>query len=129
MFMQAYQLFKARAYGADAVLLIAAVLPNNDIDYLIAAARKLGLQCLVEVSLGSESSPVLYICTDDCLQDVWQTRQLPLHQMAFSKHINVTTPEMPLSFSLTAPDIVRAVAGLFCFMMGCVGVLPGTHSR
>ena len=47
--MQAYQLFKARAYGADAVLLIAAVLPNNDLDYLSAAARKLGLQCLIEV--------------------------------------------------------------------------------
>lgn len=47
--MQAYQLFKARAYGADAVLLIAAVLPNNDLDYLAAAARKLGLQCLIEV--------------------------------------------------------------------------------
>ena len=49
--LQAYQLFKARAYGADAVLLIAAVLPNNDLDYLAAAARKLGLQCLIEVSL------------------------------------------------------------------------------
>lgn len=47
--VQAYQLFKARAYGADAVLLIAAVLPNNDLDYLAAAARKLGLQCLIEV--------------------------------------------------------------------------------
>ena len=47
---QAYQLFKARAYGADAVLLIAAVLPNKDLAYLIAAAIKLKLQCLVEVS-------------------------------------------------------------------------------
>ena len=49
--LQAYQLFKARAYGADAVLLIAAVLPNNDLEYLIAAARKIGLQCLVEVRI------------------------------------------------------------------------------
>ena len=52
--LQAYQLFKARAYGADAVLLIAAVLPNKDLEYLVAAARKLGLQCLIEVS---------YLCT------------------------------------------------------------------
>lgn len=52
--LQAYQLFKARAYGADAVLLIAAVLPNNDLEYLIAAARKIGLQCLVEVTSFSE---------------------------------------------------------------------------
>ena len=49
MLLQAYQLFKARAYGADAVLLIAAVLPNNDLEYLIAAAKKIGLQSLIEV--------------------------------------------------------------------------------
>ena len=50
LLLQAYQLFKARAYGADAVLLIAAVLPNNDLEYLIAAAKKIGLQSLIEVS-------------------------------------------------------------------------------
>lgn len=49
MLSQAYQLFKARAYGADAVLLIAAVLPTNDLEYLIAAAKKIGLQSLIEV--------------------------------------------------------------------------------
>ena len=49
--MQAYQLFKARAYGADAVLLIAAVLPNNDLEYQVASARKMKLQCLIEVSI------------------------------------------------------------------------------
>lgn len=49
LWLQAYQLFKARAYGADAVLLIAAVLPNNDLEYLIASARKMKLQCLIEV--------------------------------------------------------------------------------
>lgn len=47
---QAYQVFKARASGADAVLLIAAVLPNSDMNYLIKAARSVGLQCLIEVS-------------------------------------------------------------------------------
>ena len=49
--MQAYQLFKARASGADAVLLIAAVLPNKDLQYLMRSARKIGLQILLEVSL------------------------------------------------------------------------------
>ena len=46
---QAYQVFKARASGADAILLIAAVLPNADLSYLIKAARALGLQVLIEV--------------------------------------------------------------------------------
>ena len=48
--VEAYQLFKARACGADAVLLIAAVLPNNDLAYLIKSVKKLGMQTLIEVS-------------------------------------------------------------------------------
>ena len=47
--MQAYQLYRARECGADAVLLIAAVLPNSDLALLIKVARTLGLQCLIEV--------------------------------------------------------------------------------
>ena len=47
--MEAYQLFKARASGADAVLLIAAVLPNKDLSYLVKSARKLGMHVLIEV--------------------------------------------------------------------------------
>lgn len=42
-------MFKARASGADCILLIAAVLPNADMSYLIKVARNLGLQCLIEV--------------------------------------------------------------------------------
>jgi indole-3-glycerol phosphate synthase len=33
--VEAYQLLKARAYGADCVLLIAAILPNRDLEALI----------------------------------------------------------------------------------------------
>lgn len=62
--IEAYQLFMARAQfvsfhirfdwflfsGADAVLLIAAVLPNKDLEYFMNAATSLGLQCLIEVN-------------------------------------------------------------------------------
>jgi indole-3-glycerol phosphate synthase len=44
-----YQLVEARAYGADAVLLIAAALDPVELHDLHDAATDLGLECLVEV--------------------------------------------------------------------------------
>jgi indole-3-glycerol phosphate synthase len=44
-----YQLYEARAWGADAVLLIAAILDDSVLRQLIALSHKLGIQCLVEV--------------------------------------------------------------------------------
>lgn len=36
--------------GADAVLLIASVLPNKDLGLMLKVASTVGLQCLIEVS-------------------------------------------------------------------------------
>jgi len=57
--VEAYQLYRARAAGADAVLLIAAVLPNEDLRLLSASAKKVGLQVLVEVHTVAELERVL----------------------------------------------------------------------
>ncbi|KAI3431529.1 hypothetical protein D9Q98_004579 [Chlorella vulgaris] len=57
--VEAYQVFKARASGADAILLIAAVLPNSDMNYLIKAAASVGLQCLIEVHTVAELERML----------------------------------------------------------------------
>ena len=44
-----YQLLEARVAGADAVLLIAEVLPDPDLGGLLADARALGMDALVEL--------------------------------------------------------------------------------
>lgn len=59
--VEAYQVFKARASGADAILLIAAVLPNQDLAYLMKVAVGLGMQCLIEVHTEAELARVLQL--------------------------------------------------------------------
>lgn len=48
--IDAYQIFKARMVGADAVLLIAAVLPDVDLIYMSKIAKSMGMATLIEVS-------------------------------------------------------------------------------
>jgi indole-3-glycerol phosphate synthase len=54
-----YQLYQARAAGADAALLIAAILTDVDMAYLLKVAKALGLAVLVEVHDGEELERVL----------------------------------------------------------------------
>ena len=57
--ISAYQIYKARCSGADAVLLIAAILTNADLIYLKKIADKLNLDVLVEVHDKSELQRVV----------------------------------------------------------------------
>ncbi|XP_047160563.1 indole-3-glycerol phosphate synthase, chloroplastic-like isoform X2 [Vigna umbellata] len=59
--VDAWQLYYARTKGADAVLLIAAVLPDLDIKYMIKICKILGLTALVEVHDEKEFDRVLAI--------------------------------------------------------------------
>jgi indole-3-glycerol phosphate synthase len=54
-----YQLYQARAAGADAALLIAAILTDVDMAYLLKVAKALGLAVLVEVHDAEELERVL----------------------------------------------------------------------
>lgn len=54
-----YQIYFARAKGADAVLLIAAILENKDLNYFIKITKALGMTPLVEVHTLDELDRVL----------------------------------------------------------------------
>lgn len=54
-----YQVYEARAAGADAVLLIAAVLSGKDMAALLALTHSLGMNALVEVHTDQELAQVL----------------------------------------------------------------------
>jgi indole-3-glycerol phosphate synthase len=54
-----YQLYQARVAGADAALLIAAILSDQDLTYLLRVAHGLGLTVLLEVHDSEEMERVL----------------------------------------------------------------------
>ncbi len=53
--VDAYQVYEARAYGADALLLIVASLTDDELAELMGAAANIGLGCLVEVHDAEEA--------------------------------------------------------------------------
>ncbi|KAF5787364.1 putative indole-3-glycerol-phosphate synthase [Helianthus annuus] len=59
--VDAWQLYYARAKGADAVLLIAAILPDLDIKYMTKICKLIGLTPLVEVHDENEMDRILEI--------------------------------------------------------------------
>ena len=61
--VDAYQVFEARAMGADCILLIAAVLDNAQMADLEAQAHALGMAVLVEVHDGAELDRALRLAT------------------------------------------------------------------
>ncbi len=54
-----YQIYLARSKGADAVLLIAAILPDKDLQYFLKIINALGMTALIEVHTLAELDRVL----------------------------------------------------------------------
>jgi indole-3-glycerol phosphate synthase len=54
-----YQIFEARAHGADAVLLIVAILPNDTLSRLVDLTHELGMTALIEVHDEAEMARAL----------------------------------------------------------------------
>ncbi len=54
-----YQVYESRAFGADALLLIVAILDQEQLGELLSLSRKLGMDCLVEVHNEAEVARAL----------------------------------------------------------------------
>lgn len=54
-----YQIYESRAYGADALLLIAAILSQEQLEEFLSLSHSLGLRCLVEVHNENEVETAL----------------------------------------------------------------------
>jgi indole-3-glycerol phosphate synthase len=59
-----YQLYEARQFGADAVLLIARILNLEELEKLLTESKKLGLDCLVEIHSEEDLKKVLQTSAD-----------------------------------------------------------------
>ena len=57
--IDAYQIYEARSSGADAILLIAALLSKEEIQHYLELAKELDMDCLVEVHSETELKKVL----------------------------------------------------------------------
>ncbi|CAL67627.1 indole-3-glycerol phosphate synthase TrpC [Christiangramia forsetii] len=62
--VDAYQVSEAKAYGADAILLIAAVLSEKQLIYLADSAKKLGMDVLLEIHNEEELQKSLNVNAD-----------------------------------------------------------------
>ena len=59
-----YQIYEARSAGADAILLIAALLSKEEMQDFLCLARELGMECLVEVHSEAELRKALQTDAD-----------------------------------------------------------------
>ncbi len=117
-----YQVYEARAMGADCILLIMASLGDDQAKELESEARKLGMDVLVEVHNAEEMSRALKLRTEligvnnrdlkTMVTDIATTEQLA--EMMPQGRILVS--ESGLN---SAEDLERmAKAGAYCFLIG-----------
>jgi indole-3-glycerol phosphate synthase len=109
-----YQLYQARVAGADAALLIAAILDDQDLTYLHKAARSLGLAVLIEVHDAGELARVLALPS-------WQ-------QAGASSHTLIGINNRDLSTFVTDLATTEALTSQFAEAIRASGALLVSES-
>ena len=117
-----YQVFEARAIGADCILLIAACLSDAQMAELEAVARHLGMAVLVEVHDGAELARALQLKTP--LLGI-NNRNLRTFEVSLETTLDlqaqVTADKLLITESgiLNANDVARMrAAGVHAFLVG-----------
>ncbi len=117
-----YQVYEARAAGADAILLIAAVLSRTQLHELLALARRLGMEALVEIHDLNELAWVLPLGPRVIGIN---NRNLQTFEVDWNNSLRLR-PHIPAGIHVVAesgiqtPDQVRALrdAGLNAILVG-----------
>ena len=120
--VDSYQVFEARAMGADCILLIAAILDDAQLADLEAQAMALGMAVLVEVHDGAELDRALRLSTP--LVGI-NNRNLRTFEVTLDTTLGLMTRVPPERLLITesgilgAPDVQRMRgAGVHAFLVG-----------
>ncbi|HUC56181.1 MAG TPA: indole-3-glycerol phosphate synthase TrpC [Streptosporangiaceae bacterium] len=120
--VSSYQLWEARAYGADLVLLIVAALPQNALVSLVERARSIGLVPLVEVHAVEELDRALEAGADVIGVNARNLATLEVDRSVFAK----LAPRIPDEVIKIAESGVRGPHDLLAYAAcGADAVLVG----
>lgn len=117
-----YQVYEARAWGADCILLIVASLDRNEIEDLMSLSKELGMDTLVEVHTAAEAD-IAVACKADLigvnnrnLADMSTSIQTSFDLLPELSKSAVTVSESALA---TCDDLARvALAGARAVLIG-----------
>jgi len=117
-----YQVYEARHYGANAILLIASILTIRQMESLMAVARSLGMDVLCEVHTEEELEKVLGLGAD-----IVGVNHRNLHDFSMDKEVmNRLMPLLPSNVFLVAESGIYSAEDVRALPKRAQAMLVGT---
>ena len=109
--IDAYQIYESKAFGADAILLIAAILNEEEIIKFSSLANKLGLEVLLEIHNEEElkKADLTYVHMVGVNNRNLKTFEVSLET---SKNLSSLIPESKLKISESGIDTIQSIQEL-----------------